>query len=117
PDNAWKKLGVSDVIVRNLISSGMTTPTEIQSQTIREALVERKNIFGAAPTGSGKTLAFALPILSNILEDAQNESEAVSSIRALVLTPTRELATQIKKHVDRASAGTNIRSALLVGGL
>lgn len=71
---------------------------------------------GAAETGSGKTLAFAIPIISGILrrQELIDEDEDQSLLQALILTPTRELAVQIKKHFDVAAKYTNIKVCLRI---
>jgi len=83
--------------------------------TLGASILGKKDVVGAAETGSGKTLAFAIPILQGILEDREKatanvgvEDESEGFLRALILTPTRELALQIKRHMDVVSTYTNI---------
>ena len=88
---------------------GINTPTPIQSQTIPIAL-KGSDVIGTAQTGTGKTIAFLIPVLSNLLQSDQQE-------QALILTPTRELATQIQTVVEDLSIKIKkISSALLIGG-
>ena len=89
---------------------GYVTPTPIQVKTIPAAM-NGEDIIGTAQTGTGKTAAFVLPILQKLLSGARN------SARALIVTPTRELAEQIHEVVIDLAAGTGLRSATLYGGV
>lgn len=119
----WRDLSVPEPLVECLAQMNMISPTPIQENTIKEAIDDRMSIYGAAPTGSGKTLAFAIPIITNILKDRQEMKESdqsdssEDSVKAIVLTPTRELAVQIKKHIDALCHNVSLKSALIVGGL
>lgn len=84
-------LGLSENLLRALADEGYTTPTPIQSQAIPE-LLKGRDLLGIAQTGTGKTAAFALPILDRL---AQGRLAQPRRVRALILSPTRELATQI----------------------
>jgi len=97
------------VLCRGLASLKYPTPTPIQSHCLAPAILGRRDVIGAAPTGSGKTLAFSLPVLQGLLE---SEGEGV---RGLILTPTRELAMQIRKECDCVCLGA-IKIGLIVGG-
>jgi ATP-dependent RNA helicase RhlE len=90
--------------------AGFTTPTPIQTQAIPAAL-DGRDLIGTAQTGTGKTAAFVLPILHTLLSGSRNRS------RALIVTPTRELAEQINESVHLLSAGTGLRSATIYGGV
>ena len=90
--------------------AGYSTPTPIQTQAIPAAL-DGKDLIGTAQTGTGKTAAFVLPILHTLLSGPRNRS------RALIVTPTRELAEQIHQTVRSLSAGTNLRSTTVYGGV
>jgi ATP-dependent RNA helicase RhlE len=90
--------------------AGYTTPTPIQIQAIPAAL-EGRDLIGTAQTGTGKTAAFVLPILHTLLSGPRNRS------RALIVTPTRELAEQIHQNIRMLSVGTNLRSATIYGGV
>jgi ATP-dependent RNA helicase RhlE len=90
--------------------AGYSTPTPIQTQAIPAAL-DGKDLIGTAQTGTGKTAAFVLPILNTLLSGPRNRS------RALIVTPTRELAEQIHQAVRSLSVGTNLRSATVYGGV
>ncbi len=89
---------------------GYITPTPIQVQTIPAAL-NGEDIIGTAQTGTGKTAAFVLPILHRLISGPRN------CARALIVTPTRELAEQIHQAIRELGAGTGIRSATLYGGV
>jgi ATP-dependent RNA helicase RhlE len=90
--------------------AGYTTPTPIQIQAIPAAL-DGRDLIGTAQTGTGKTAAFVLPILHRLLSGPRNRS------RALVVTPTRELAEQIHQNIRMLSVGTNLRSGTIYGGV
>lgn len=106
-----------DEVCKSLIRQDFWTPTPIQAGCLPAAILGRRNIVGAAPTGSGKTLAFLLPIYQTLLEEADKvdeEDAREQQLKALVLTPTRELAKQIVAECDKLGRG---RAALVVGGL
>jgi ATP-dependent RNA helicase RhlE len=90
--------------------AGYSTPTPIQTQAIPPAL-DGRDLIGTAQTGTGKTAAFVLPILNTLLSGPRNRS------RALIVTPTRELAEQIHQAIRVLSAGTNLRSTTVYGGV
>ena len=89
---------------------GFHTPTPIQVSAIPPAL-EGQDLIGTAQTGTGKTAAFVLPILHKLLTGQRKRT------RALIITPTRELAAQIHQAIKSLSRGTNIRSATVYGGV
>ncbi len=90
--------------------AGYTTPTPVQVAAIPSA-VAGQDIIGTAQTGTGKTAAFVLPILNKLLSGARGRT------RALIVTPTRELAVQIDENIRELGARTNIRSATVYGGV
>lgn len=90
--------------------AGYSTPTPIQIQAIPAALAGR-DLIGTAQTGTGKTAAFVLPILHKLLNGSPKQT------RALIVTPTRELAEQIHQAVRELSVGTHLRSATIYGGV
>ncbi len=102
-------------ILKALESEGYTTPTPIQEQSIPHIL-RGKDLLGCAQTGTGKTAAFAIPILQNLLlqqkEDAYNHD-----IKALILTPTRELAIQIDESFGAYGKHTGLKHAVIFGGV
>jgi ATP-dependent RNA helicase RhlE len=101
--------------LKALETEGYTEPTPIQEQSIPHIL-RGKDLLGCAQTGTGKTAAFAIPILQNLLlqqkEDAHNPN-----IKALILTPTRELAIQIDESFDAYGKHTGLRHAVVFGGV
>jgi ATP-dependent RNA helicase RhlE len=107
----FRALGLSRPIVRALIAEGYTTPTPIQAEVIPQALA-RRDVLGCAPTGTGKTAAFVLPML-----EALAASERNGRIRALVVTPTRELAAQIAERVSVYGRHQGARHAVVYGGV
>jgi ATP-dependent RNA helicase RhlE len=97
-------------LLRAVTALGFTEPMAIQQDAIPPAL-EGRDVLACAPTGSGKTAAFALPILQRLLPRPRGAT------RALVLTPTRELAAQIEQHVTQLAAGTPLSAGAVVGGV
>jgi len=107
----FRALGLSRPIVQALIAEGYTAPTPIQAEVIPHALAGR-DVLGCAPTGTGKTAAFVLPTL-----EALAASERNGRIRALVVTPTRELAAQIAERVSVYGRHRGARYAVVYGGV
>ncbi|MDD2391572.1 MAG: DEAD/DEAH box helicase, partial [Bacilli bacterium] len=89
----FKQLNLHERLLRALDELGYETPTPIQSESIPH-LLNKKDLLGCAQTGTGKTAAFALPILNFLLDDEANYRKT----RVLVLSPTRELAIQIRDN-------------------
>ena len=113
----FTQLGLSQVILRAVQEQGYTHPTPIQSQAIPHVLAG-KDVMGAAQTGTGKTAAFVLPILEKISPLANTSSSpARHPIRALVLTPTRELSDQVAENAFKYSKYTDLRTAVVFGGV
>ncbi len=110
----FKHLGVIDPILRALESEGYSTPTDIQQQAIPLILAGR-DIMGCAQTGTGKTAAFAVPIIQ--LLTAAKHSQQPRAIKTLVVTPTRELAIQIYESFVTYGRFTQVRSAVVYGGV
>ncbi|HEV2833512.1 MAG TPA: DEAD/DEAH box helicase [Hanamia sp.] len=111
----FKELHLVVPILKALETEGYVTPTPIQEQSIPHIL-RGKDLLGCAQTGTGKTAAFAIPILQNLLlqqkEDAYNHN-----IKALILTPTRELAIQIDESFDAYGKHTGLRHTVIFGGV
>jgi ATP-dependent RNA helicase RhlE len=110
----FENLGLIEPLVKALKKEGYTNPTPIQQQTIPEALNGR-DILGLAQTGTGKTAAFALPILQTIFN--QQNTKGYKHTKALILTPTRELATQISESFATYGKFTNIKQEVIFGGV
>ena len=108
----FDSLGLDSRILKALEKQGYTNPTPIQEQSI-PLLLDNYDLLGTAQTGTGKTAAFTIPIIQHLLE-RQNKKRR---IRALVVTPTRELALQVAENAKRYSAGTPIRTAVIFGGV
>lgn len=108
----FKELGLIDPILKALSAKGYTNPTPIQQQAI-PLVLERKDLLGCAQTGTGKTAAFAIPIIQ-ILHQQKNTR---TSIKSLILTPTRELAIQIDESFAAYGRFTNIKHTVIFGGV
>ena len=109
--------GLDPLILKAVSEQGYSIPTPIQAQAIPHVLVGR-DLMGAAQTGTGKTAAFVLPIIQKLLPMASGSaSPARHPIRALVLTPTRELAVQVSENVANYSRHTELRSTVVFGGV
>ncbi|MGN6363453.1 DEAD/DEAH box helicase [Asticcacaulis taihuensis] len=109
----FSDLGLSSTLLIQLEKAGYTTPTPIQAQAI-PILLNGHDLLGIAQTGTGKTAAFALPILQKILSD--RKMPAPKQTRVLVLSPTRELASQIAESFQQYSRGTGLQIATIYGG-
>lgn len=117
----FSELTLSPALHQNLARNGFVTPTPVQAESIPPALTG-VDVVATAQTGTGKTLAFLLPIMNSLLNPAVapaagEERNAAKQIRALVLSPTRELAIQIAETFTKLAAGTGLRAAVVVGGL
>ena len=106
-------LNLSDPILRSLKDQNYKSPTPIQAKVI-PAILNNKDLMAAAQTGTGKTAAFVLPILS-ILANPKNNYKG-HQLRALIITPTRELAAQVRENVNTYSKYLNIKSTAVYGG-
>ena len=111
----FEQLALIEPIRKALKKEGYTHPTPIQEQAI-PVVLERKDLLGCAQTGTGKTAAFAIPILQLLQEDQRN-SRGYKHIRALVLTPTRELAAQISDSFSAYGFYTDIKQEVIFGGV
>ncbi|MDD7257153.1 MAG: DEAD/DEAH box helicase [Prevotellaceae bacterium] len=109
----FKDLNISEPILKALQDKNYSSPTPIQTQSIPVAL-KGKDLLGIAQTGTGKTAAFAIPIIQTL---AAEPARGRKNIRALVLTPTRELAIQIQECVCEYSRYTPVRSCVIFGGV
>ena len=111
----FKDLHIIEPILTALESEGYTHPTPIQEQSI-PILLAGKDLLGSAQTGTGKTAAFALPILQMLHQEKQR-SNRPCRIRALIVTPTRELAIQIGESFTVYGKHTGIRNTVIFGGV
>ncbi|MFP5393645.1 MAG: DEAD/DEAH box helicase [Gammaproteobacteria bacterium] len=117
---SFKNLGLSDAIVRAVSEAGYTAPTPIQTQAI-PAVMNGGDLLAGAQTGTGKTAGFTLPVLHRLSTDkvglAQTNKTAARAVRALILTPTRELAAQVEESVRVYGKYTHLNSAVIFGGV
>lgn len=111
----FEQLDLIEPVLRALKEEGYTIPTPIQSQSI-PVVLNRKDLLGCAQTGTGKTAAFAIPTLQILLAD-KNSGKGYKHIRALVLTPTRELAVQIHQSFATYGRYTGIKQEVIYGGV
>jgi superfamily II DNA/RNA helicase len=109
--------GLSPDILRALTAQGYVHPTPIQAQAI-PVVLQGRDVMGAAQTGTGKTAGFSLPIIQLLLAHASSSmSPARHPVRALILTPTRELAVQVAENVAAYCKFTPLRSCVVFGGM
>ena len=111
----FRELGLNKPIVKAVNESGYENPTLVQEKTI-PLVLEKKDVIVSAQTGTGKTAAFALPILQQLF-DRQDASKKGKKIKALVISPTRELALQIEENFQKYSKYTNLRTGIVYGGI
>lgn len=114
---AFAQLQLATPLARAVSEMGYETMTPIQAQAI-PVVLQGRDVMGAAQTGTGKTAAFALPLLQRMLKhENASTSPARHPVRALVLLPTRELADQVAEQVKLYGKYTNLRSAVVFGGM
>ena len=115
--SSFDELGLAAPLLQAIKTTGYTTPTPIQAKAIPLAL-QGMDLMAGAQTGTGKTAAFALPLLNKLLPMASTStSPAKHPIRALVLTPTRELAIQVEESIKVYAKHTALRSLVVFGGV
>ena len=115
--SSFAELGLRPELLRAVADAGYTTPTPIQAQAI-PLILDGKDVMGGAQTGTGKTAGFALPILQKLLPSANTSpSPARHPVRALILTPTRELAIQVEESIRTYGKYTGLRSTVVFGGV
>ena len=110
---SFASFGLSPAILEAVAEQGYTVPSPIQAAAI-PAVLEGKDIMAAAQTGTGKTAGFTLPILEMLSKGPRVKS---NHVRALVLTPTRELAAQVADNVEKYSKNTHLTSCVIFGGV
>ena len=111
----FKDLGIIEPILKALEAQGYEKPTEIQEQAI-PILLKGKDLLGCAQTGTGKTAAFTVPIIQHLYERLP-KGKRKRLIRALIVTPTRELAIQIGENITAYAKFTHIRNTVIFGGV
>ncbi|MGE5805948.1 MAG: DEAD/DEAH box helicase [Ignavibacteria bacterium] len=112
---SFENLNIIDPIHKALVNEGYSKPTPIQIQAI-PVILEGKDLLGCAQTGTGKTAAFAVPILQ-ILSALREHGKSKRTIKALVITPTRELAVQVGESFNSYGQNTGLRTAVIFGGV
>ena len=114
---SFSNLSLAEPLARAVAEMGYESMTPIQAQAIPVVLTGQ-DVMGAAQTGTGKTAAFSLPLLQRLLKhENSSTSPARHPVRALVLLPTRELADQVAQQVKLYAKYTNLRSAVVFGGM
>jgi ATP-dependent RNA helicase RhlE len=111
---SFKDLNLLKPLIKATAASGYTEPTLVQQRTI-PLVLDQKDVIVSAQTGTGKTAAFALPILQQLF-DKQDAPKKGKKIRALIVSPTRELAVQIQQNFKTYAQFTNLRSLVVFGG-
>ncbi|MBX3588445.1 MAG: DEAD/DEAH box helicase [Ramlibacter sp.] len=115
--SSFSNLSLAEPLARAVADMGYESMTPIQAQAIPVVLTGQ-DVMGAAQTGTGKTAAFSLPLLQRLLKhENSSTSPARHPVRALVLLPTRELADQVAQQVKMYAKHTNLRSAVVFGGM
>jgi ATP-dependent RNA helicase RhlE len=108
-------LGLSEPLLRAIAEEGYTSPTPIQAKSI-PAVLKGGDLLAAAQTGTGKTAGFTLPILQRLSSSAKS-GNGKRLLKVLILTPTRELAAQVQESVMTYGKYTNLKSAVIFGGV
>ena len=103
-------------MLKALVHEGYTKPTPIQEQSI-PIILQQKDLLGCAQTGTGKTAAFAIPLLQLMHQQQQQTRERYRSVKALILTPTRELAIQIEESFKAYGRYLNLHHLVIFGGV
>ena len=113
----FKELNIAEPVLKALEEKEYLTPTPIQQQAIPSASIG-KDLLGIAQTGTGKTAAFAIPIIMQLMNNVSSKSTGSNRpIRALILTPTRELAIQIEESFTDYSKYTDLKHTVVFGGV
>jgi len=113
---SFEELGLSSNVLRAVLEQGYDTPTPIQSKAI-PIVLKGGDVMASAQTGTGKTAGFTLPLLQRLSTQSPPASQKRNAVRALILTPTRELAAQIAESVELYGQYLNISSAVVFGGV
>ena len=118
PNMSFESLGLRAELLLAVSEKGYTEPSPIQKQAI-PPILEGRDLMGGAQTGTGKTAGFTLPLLHRLMETYQppKHSKGIQSVRALILTPTRELAAQVAESVEIYGKHLPLKSAVMFGGV
>ncbi|HMB53822.1 MAG TPA: DEAD/DEAH box helicase [Thermoanaerobaculia bacterium] len=115
-NNDFQNFDLGPALQRGIADLGFSEPTPIQRSAMPPAL-DGRDVLACAMTGSGKTAAFALPLLARLAGRSGRNGQSNRATRALVLTPTRELAAQVEEHLSSLGRHTGIRSVTVFGGV
>ena len=110
----FNEFNLSESVLNNLAKNNYHNPTPIQEKSI-PFLLEKNDLLGIAQTGTGKTAAFSLPLIDRLIKNKKKAKPA--RIRSLIVTPTRELATQIEENIKKYSKGLNLKTKTIFGGV
>ena len=116
-EDRWGDFELDAAVGQQLRRLGFREPTPVQAEALPLVLRDGKDVVAAAQTGSGKTLAFGLPIVDSILRERRAPAGAPGGLRALILTPTRELAIQVKDHIEAVAKPLGVHAISIVGGM
>ena len=111
---SFKKFDLHPILINAITACGYKEPTLVQDRTI-PVVLNGEDVIASAQTGTGKTAAFAIPILQRLI-DKEDNSKKAKKIKALIVSPTRELAVQISKNFKSYGKHSKIRSAVIYGG-
>ncbi|MBU0507122.1 MAG: DEAD/DEAH box helicase [bacterium] len=112
---SFENLGLSEELLRTVKKQGYSIPTPIQIKAI-PSILNKQDIMGTAQTGTGKTAGFTLPLLQRLMQERQ-QGHGRRHIKALIVTPTRELAAQVCKSVETYGRNLPLRSTVVFGGV
>ncbi|MCK4742298.1 MAG: ATP-dependent RNA helicase RhlE [Sulfuriflexus sp.] len=112
---SFESLGLSADLLRAVSDKGYSEPTPIQQQAI-PLILEGRDLMGGAQTGTGKTAGFTLPLLQRLIENP-HQGKGRRPVRALILTPTRELAAQVHESVQTYGRHLHLKSVVIFGGV
>ncbi|MDX2271606.1 MAG: DEAD/DEAH box helicase [Cyanobacteriota bacterium] len=113
---SFDSLGLGSELLRAITQMGYTQPTPIQNEAI-PIILQGRDLMATAQTGTGKTASFTLPLLQRLGDPLPVGNKAIRPIRALILTPTRELAAQVEKSVATYGQHLPLRSSMICGGM
>jgi ATP-dependent RNA helicase RhlE len=111
----FEQLKLDASILKALREKNYEEPTPIQAKAI-PLIIQKKDVLATAQTGTGKTAAFAIPIIQNLLDNSANK-QSKRTIKALIVTPTRELAIQIDENIRLYAKHTSLRHCVIFGGV
>ena len=113
---SFNNLQLIEPVLKALDKEGYTVPTPIQQKSI-PCILQKRDLLGCAQTGTGKTAAFVIPVLQLLYEEKQDASQVTHHCKALILTPTRELAIQIGESIKAYGCYLSLRHHVIFGGV